>query len=320
MDDSMGMDQPVRGRLALVHGGKWYNPRTMKILATADLHYDIARSREPAGRLAREVCAMQADALVLVGDTGGINPDTLVECLRLFDGFSGQKFLVPGNHCLWCRAGEDSLDRYHQVIPQAAASAGFSVLDRQPAIVGNVGLVGSIGWYDYSMVDGSLGIPLPFYHAKLAPGAAAYLDEPHHRELLAAWGSQLGERQMSMGVRWMDGQHVHLTMSDEAFTAQLADTLQRQIDELAPRVDRIVAFLHHLAFREQVPPDRPDRFAFAAAYLGSVRLGEILLASPKVTNVFCGHSHWGDCRNIGHLSVVNIGSTYVDKKLEVLEL
>lgn len=292
----------------------------MKILATADLHYDIARSRLPAQKLAAEVCSMRADALVLVGDTAGANPDVLVECLKLFDGFSGRKFLVPGNHCLWCRAGETSLDRYYRVVPEAAGSAGFSVLDHQPAVLGNVGLVGSIGWYDYSMCEESLGVPLPFYQAKVAPGAAAYLDEPHHRELLTRWGSKLGQRQMSMGVRWMDGQHVRLPMSDEQFTENLAQRLAGQIDEISPRVDRVVAFLHHLAFREQLPPDRPDRFAFAFAYLGSVRLGEILLARPKVTNVFCGHSHWVDCRNIGPLCVVNIGSTYVDKRLEVLEL
>ena len=49
------------------------------------------------------------------------------------------------------------------------------MLDHQPVVLGGVGLAGSIGWYDYSFADESLGIPEAFYEAKIAPGAAAYL-------------------------------------------------------------------------------------------------------------------------------------------------
>ena len=69
-----------------------------------------------------------------------------------------------------------------------------------------------------------------------------------------------------------------------------------------------------------VPPGRPDRFAFVAAYMGAERLGEVLLNCRKLTHVYCGHSHWRDKRRVGHLQVVNIGSTYTDKHLEVLDL
>ena len=43
----------------------------MRILVTADLHYDIERSRAPTRQLAREIAATGGDALVLVGDTAG---------------------------------------------------------------------------------------------------------------------------------------------------------------------------------------------------------------------------------------------------------
>ncbi len=94
----------------------------------------------------------------------------------------------------------------------------------------------------------------------------------------------------------------------------------RQLADLRPWVDRIVVFVHHLVLREQVPAGRPDHFAFASAYMGTERFGRILLACDKVSHVYCGHSHWPDRRKLGHLTVVSIGSTYVDKRLEILEL
>ena len=120
----------------------------MRILVTADLHFDIARSREPATRLAEEACASGGDVLVLVGDTAGANLEPMRQCLALFSRFQGRKLLVPGNHCLWCQGSEDSLQRYEHILPALAEEAGFSLLDHQPVVLGDVALVGSVGWYD----------------------------------------------------------------------------------------------------------------------------------------------------------------------------
>jgi len=291
----------------------------MRILVTADLHYDIARSRPAVLELRDEVCRVGGDALVLVGDSAGADLDVLAQCLKLFAEFVGRKFFVPGNHCLWCRSGEDSLVRYERMVPQVAASEGFSVLDHEPAVLGEVGLVGSIGWYDYSFRDESLRIPKAFYRAKVAPGAAAYY-EAEYGHLIEAHADDLTDEHLTIASRWMDGQHVRLGMSDEQFTAKLSQALARQIEELSPRVERIVAFTHHLPFLQLVPPDRPAKFAFAAAYMGAQQLGRVLMDSPKVTHVYCGHSHWHAEMQIGHIKAVNVGSTYVNKRLEVLEL
>lgn len=290
----------------------------MRILITADLHYDVVRSRHGAVEMARRVCGLGGDALVLVGDTAGRETSMLRECLRLFEGFSGRKFIVPGNHCLWCRPGESSLERYDRLIPREAGEEGFAVLDHEPAAMGAVGLAGSIGWYDYSFREKSLGIPVAYYRAKVAPGAAERMEE--HDALHRSHAGHLTERQLSIGTRWMDGQYVHLGMSDEEFVEKLTDKLARQLSELSQRVERIVAFVHHLPFEELVPRGRPDRFAFAAAYMGARRLGEVLRNCPKVTHVYCGHSHWPARHAIDHMTVVNVGSTYTEKQLEILEL
>ena len=289
----------------------------MRILITADLHYDIARSRKPARQLAERACAKGGDVLVLLGDTAGRDLDTFAEALRMFEAFKGRKLLVPGNHCLWCRPGEDSIERYEQLLPRLAEAEGFEVLDYKPVILGEVGLAGSIGWYDYSFREEYLGIPMAFYEAKVSPGAAARLDE--HTELFEAYREQLTERQLEIVTRWMDGRFVKLGMSDDAFVAKLAKKLEGDLAELSASVERIAVFLHHLPFRTLVPKERPDKFAFAAAYMGSERFGEVLMGCPKVAAVYCGHSHWRVRQRIGHMDVVNVGSTYRDKILEILD-
>ena len=290
----------------------------MKILVTADLHYDIPRSREAARRLARQACDRGGDALVLVGDTAGADLDLMREALALFADYPGRKLLVPGNHCLWCRGEESSIDRYERILPELAAEEGFRLLDHEPVLLEAVGLVGSVGWYDYSFREESLGIPEGFYRAKVAPGAAEYLGQVP--ELLERHSDRLTERHRSMGVRWMDGVNIKLPLSDEEFVEHLAEKLRTQLRDLSRRARTIVAFLHHLPFDALVPRGRPDRFAFAAAYMGAERFGQVLLECRKVSHVYCGHSHWRRRLRVGHVNVVNVGSTYTDKRLEVLDL
>jgi hypothetical protein len=96
--------------------------------------------------------------------------------------------------------------------------------------------------------------------------------------------------------------------------------LRDQLEQLSRQCERILVFMHHLPFVELVPQGRPDRFAFAAAYMGAARLGEVLREFPKITHVFCGHSHWRSHVQIEHMDVLAIGSTYTKKQLEVLEI
>lgn len=295
----------------------------MRILVTADLHYDIARSRGPARELAQRAVATGGDALVLVGDTAGAELGPLLECLRLFDGFAGRRLFVPGNHCLWCLPGQDSMDRYERILPDACGEAGFEFLDQGPVVLGGeeqaaIGLAGSIGWYDYSFADASLDMPEDFYRAKVAPGAAEYLGG--HEAILERHRGRLTKRHLDMGVRWMDGVHVRLGVTDEEFLGLLCARLRSQLLDLSARCERIVVFTHHLPFGNLVPSGRPDRFAFAAAFLGAGALGDVILEFPKVSHVYCGHSHWPGRKQVGHVAIVNVGSTYTEKRLEVLEL
>ncbi len=289
----------------------------MKLLVTSDLHYNVARSRAGVLRLAEEVCATPADALLVLGDVAGQDLGILREALGLFDGFAGRKLFVCGNHELWAPPGGSSLERLEAQVPAICREAGFHPLDLEPVVIGEVGLVGSVAWYDYSYRPERLGIPLRFYQAKTAPGAAGRIEAHMH---LLADSSDVPAESLAMGARWMDGQHVHLPMSDEQFCEQLLARLAAHLAAIEPRCRTIVAGLHHVPFAEMVPQASDPSWAFAQAFLGSPRFGAVLLACPKVAVMLCGHAHQADRRRIGHIQCINVGCTYVEKRVEAIRI
>lgn len=312
----------------------------MRILFTSDLHYNIARSQEPTRDVARRICQAGGDCLVFVGDSASCNLAILDEVFGLFEAFPGPRLAVAGNHELWVPRGRvalgkdtrgngngqnrasdvpggDSLHRYENEMAEACARSGVHYLDREPFYLGDVAIVGNVGWYDFSYRPSAMRVPLRFYQHKVAPGAAAYFEE--HRHLLAG-REDVGPIAREITCRWMDGVHVKLPMSDRAFTQRLTEKLRRHLEEASARANRIIAAVHHLPFAELVPHSPIPNWEFATGFLGSELFGELLLEHPNVTHAFCGHSHRSRrCRKQG-LECVSIGSTYREKQYEVLEV
>jgi len=81
----------------------------MRIIVTSDLHYNVARSKEPTRAIAREICALGGDVLVLAGDSAAIDLAVLDEVFALFAPFKGAVLAVAGNHELWTIGAADSL-------------------------------------------------------------------------------------------------------------------------------------------------------------------------------------------------------------------
>ncbi len=286
----------------------------MRIIATADLHYDILRSRAPTERIASAINAQPADALLIVGDACAHDLGILRQCLQLFDAFPGKVFYVAGNHDLWTYG--DSLDRHERELAEVCEETGVWYLDARPYVRDGVALVGSVGWYDYSFRNPGLGIPDRFYEQKVGPGAAAYM-EMHHLDTDAPDVSAVAR---SITTRWMDGVHVHLPMNDAQFTRRLRDRLADHLEAVAPEAEHIVVAMHHLPFEPMVRRTGRPNWDFANAFMGSRLFGELLLTMPKVRHVLCGHSHHPMRVRIGHIECVNIGSTYTAKRQEVLDV
>ncbi|GMV98733.1 MAG: hypothetical protein AMXMBFR83_30810 [Phycisphaerae bacterium] len=289
----------------------------MRLVVTADLHYDIARSREPAAALAREICRLDADVLLLLGDVAGRDAGIVREGLALFDSFAGHKFFVAGNHDIWTDPGECSLVKLEQTLPAICREFCFHPLDLEPRVLDGVGFVGSMGWYDYSFRPAWLKVPLRFYREKVAPGAAAHYSRYRH---LLAEGDDVPESALCIGTRWMDGEYVRLPMSDLDFCRRLFDRFSAHLAAVARECERIVVGLHHVPFAAMAAAGQNPAWAFGSAFLGSELFGEALLAEPRVRYAFCGHSHRQGRLRYGSLECRNVGCTYEAKRYECLEV
>ncbi|RME02004.1 MAG: hypothetical protein D6812_07030 [Deltaproteobacteria bacterium] len=278
----------------------------MKIVATADLHYGYGRrSDREVEELARRMNASAADVLLLVGDIAEFTDERLQACLELFGDFPGEKLMVPGNHDLWRRNGEDTWQLYTERIPRIATAQGFQCLDECPAMIGDVGFVGNIGWYDYAFRSTHLTIPLSYYEKKLFPNVA----------------------------RWNDGVFVRWGMDDREVVRHLVQRLEAHIEAIYDRCRRLVCAVHHLAFEELIPvredfdgliarlPLRRMRaLSFTRAYLGSPAFGELISRYEKIELFLCGHSHIAKEKEIGKIRCINIGSNYQKKRFVTVEI
>jgi predicted phosphodiesterase len=286
----------------------------MRFVITADLHYNHPRSRALADAVIDEINALDADALLLIGDTAAADGDALEQCLSRFHA-CGPKLFVAGNHELWTRSS-DSYDLFKTVLPARVRALGWHWLQDEPCSLGDATIVGSVGWYDYSFAQPSLGIPGRFYEAKISPGAAERFSEYQH---LFERQDDISPHAREVMAKWNDGRFVRLHRSDGGFLDELLAQLARQLDECAGAA-RVIAAVHHLPFRELLPPPHSAQWDFAKAYLGSERIGELLIRYENVREVFCGHSHFPAEAQVRHIRAINIGSGYRSKAYRAVEV
>jgi len=263
----------------------------MKIIITADLHYGVGNNQKIVRNFAKKILRTKADVLLIVGDTFVFKQEFLIKCLQLFDNFGGDKLFVAGNHDLWTH-GVNSLELYEKVLPRITRQCGFHYLDQKPFIKGKVGFVGNIGWYDYSFKDKSKPIPPYYYSSKQWPSV----------------------------VTWNDGLYVHLGISDSAFTEGVNRKLKRHLVQTSKQVSTIICAVHHVPFRQLLRTNHTSIDKFLTAFSGSAETDKIIRSFPKVKYVFCGHTHQKKKAIIDGITAINIGSDYLRKRFEVLEI
>ncbi|HEY0007549.1 MAG TPA: metallophosphoesterase [Tepidisphaeraceae bacterium] len=284
----------------------------LRLLVTADLHFNHNRSRPLAEEAIAEINATPGDVLLLVGDTAAADGDALEQALSRIT-FTGPKLFLCGNHELWT-SGPNSYALFEIDLPRRVRELGWQWLETEPFQLAGTAIVGTVGWYDYSFAADTLGIPDRFYAAKISPGAAHRLSSYQH--LLR---DDVSPAAMEVVARWNDGKFVKLGRADEAFLQERIDRLRLSLDQVAA-ADRVIAAVHHVPFKQLLPPRHSATWDFARAYLGSDRLGDVLLADPRVSHVYCGHSHHAAEAHIGHLHAINIGSGYRSKRVLTLDV
>ena len=288
-----------------------FERNALKLIVTADLHLNHSRSRTSAEEAIAQINRTEGDALLLVGDSGVADDDSLE---RVMNGitFPGPKLFLCGNHELWT-AGPDSYQLFTEDLPRRVRNCGWQWLETDPFVQGDVAVVGSIGWYDYGFASSDLGIPRRFYEAKVSPGGAERLSAFRHLVDV-----DVPLEAMEIVARWNDGKFVKLGRSDEAFLAERLDQLRQSLASVSAK--RIVAAVHHVPLIELLPPRHKGTFDFVRAYLGSPKTGELLRADSRVTHILCGHSHFGVDTQIGSVRAINIGSGYGHKNVLTLDV
>lgn len=288
----------------------------MRLLVTADVHFNHPGSRASADDLIVRMNAAGGDGVLLVGDTAVADGDSLEQCLSRFTvgGPSAARLFVAGNHELWTR-GPDSYDLFTTTLPARVRAAGWHWLEDaayRPTGPGGPAVVGTVGWYDYAFAPDYLNIPRRFYEAKVSPGAAERLDEFAHLFDRDRHGDDVPPAARDVVSRWNDGKFVHLRRPDEQFLRERLDGLRLQLAGAAD-APWVLAAVHVVPFRELMPPPRNPQWDFAKAYLGSPRIGEMLLGFENVREVYCGHSHFAAEARVGQVRAVNVGSGYRHK-------
>ena len=286
----------------------------MRLLITADLHFNHRGSRPLAEQLIAEMNRAGGDVLLVVGDTAAADGDDLERCLGMFK-FAGPRLFVAGNHELWTRR-EDSHRIFVEEMPRRVRELGWQWLQSDPFVKDDLAIVGSIGWYDYAFAPPELGIPRRFYEQKVSPGAVARLGE---FQSLLERTDDIPPAGQELLARWNDGKFVKLHRTDEDFLNELLGVLGEQLQS-SSKARTVVAAIHHVPFEQLLPPLGNRQWDFARAFLGSPRLGELLLAFPNVRHVFCGHSHFPRQLHISHINAINIGSGYRHKAFRSIDI
>jgi len=265
------------------------------------------------------MCASGADAMVLAGDLATGAEKHYHKLLRLFRAFEGPRLLVPGNHDLWSIARRpDTQRRYRRTLRRIAEANGFHYLPGTPFVFRQVGFVGSIGWFDYSLRQAEPPVPairVTPLHARRTPHGPE-LDADFARrnvrwqELTDAdyagqalmWSQDNVWRQLV----WNDTLYVAWGDTDAATTQRLAQELQRDIETIEPGVDYWVGVTHCVPFAELAgEPSEDVESAFVRAFLGSAVYGRTFLAHPKCRLVLCGHRHQQQVLSVGDIVAAN---------------
>jgi 3',5'-cyclic AMP phosphodiesterase CpdA len=241
--------------------------RPARIAVTADLHLDFGghlTSVEAVTNLARDIAKAEPDAIVLAGDLAH-GFEAFDKCVALFAKLGVPVAVLAGNHDLWRdhRLGLGSEDLWGGKLRAAVEHHGAVWLEKKTLRVRDVGVVGSIGWYDYSAVD-------PAIRAS--------------DEQLAAFKATVNR----------DAHEMDWARDDRSFAAKVGAAFLKRLHTVNARkgVRAVVAVTHVPVLEEQIAR-KPGNVAWGAsnAYFGNLTLGRQIMKCPKLAAVVSGHTH-----------------------------
>jgi len=172
--------------------------------------------------------------------------------------------LLPGNHDVY-RGEVGSRDLLETWLPQVGREQGYLWLEDEIYVQDEIGICGTMAWYDYSSAAPHLGLSPDGYRTLkgLVNHDADFIDWP--------WSDRTVARYLS-----------------RRFLERLASLAAQ------PTVKRIVVITHMPLFKQAIPEHRDsDVWNLLQAYMGNLTLGAQVLQQAKVTDVVSGHIHLG---------------------------
>ncbi len=232
-----------------------------RVIVTSDLHLGIT-NKETLEAHAEAIAVERPDLTVLAGDIGeGL--ERFRACLDIFRDLPGEVAVLAGNHDVWARSGQHSVELWQRGLPEAARAAGMLWLEDEVWRQGGLAVTGSIAWYDYS-------------------AAAPQLDKTAE-----FWARNKG--------RWnADAWYVDWEWSDQEFAGRVGDALVERMTRLEadPAIEAILVATHVPLYEEQMLRKPHDLgWTFGNTYFGNWTLGERLLFASKLRAVISGHTH-----------------------------
>jgi predicted MPP superfamily phosphohydrolase len=249
----------------------------MRLAITSDIHTDI-NGPEVLSALVSRVKMLAPEVLVVAGDVA-TDPVIWAETMVALKEVAPRVVVVAGNHDIWTspqavEKGVDSWAKLDTLLPALAKELQIDLLDAGPVVIGNVGFVGTMGWYDLSTREHLLDVP-----------------ESVYREGIMG------------GMRWMD--HVRAVWLDKGRKQELeevAGILLNRLDQQFKEIQaaKLVAITHVLAFAGQIHTKDHPGWKFVNAFIGSLALGERIRKDPRVVLAIAGHTHLHSDLRIGH--------------------
>ncbi|ACK41972.1 MULTISPECIES: metallophosphoesterase [Dictyoglomus] len=261
----------------------------MKIFAISDLHIDYLRirrglkifeERELLKDFLKELTSKDVDVFVFAGDISAKLWEVEL-FLEVFRKFSGLKIFVPGNHDIW-REGEITSDqKYYKILPELCKGYDFIYLPFKPLEFSNLAIIGTMGWYDYSLGDS--------YYSK--------------RDF---------ERGEYKGIRWRETYwklvnfyNHEKVLRNEEICELIYEEFQNSLLKVEKSIEKIV-ITHFIPFEEILPIKN-----FFSAYLGSKKFGDVIVAN-NVGKVICGHEHKSGVFYVSNITVYKPAIGYAD--------
>ena len=233
----------------------------MRIAITSDIHF-FPQWANKLQELAELLQLERPDLFILAGDIG----EPLYMFTRGLENFTGvceRRAAVAGNHDVWHRTFTYTSDHlWKSLLPEAASAYNYTWLEHENLIIDDLGICGTIAWYDYGGKHPHLQLDDEFYQS-IKP-------------------------QISNDANYIDW-----SWTDIEFAQKVGEDFEKRLDALDtnPEVNDIIIVTHVPLFKGCLKPINTVEQGILNAYYANVELGQKVLERNKVRAVFSGHVH-----------------------------